>query len=108
MRAELVIIGSVFLQHATQLRFVEHDEVIEAFASKRADEMLDITVLPRRPCRNRVVADPNGANALGVGWAECAVTVTQQVARRFVPRKGVGYLTGEPRGGRIGRHTNRD
>jgi hypothetical protein len=26
MRAELVIIGSVFLQHAMQLRFVEQDE----------------------------------------------------------------------------------
>jgi hypothetical protein len=36
MRPNLVVIGSVTPQNATQLRFVEHDEVIEAFAPNRA------------------------------------------------------------------------
>jgi hypothetical protein len=47
-------------------------------------------------------------NAMGVGWAEGSVTVTKQVTWRFVLRKGVGYLSGELRGGRIGSHTDRD
>jgi hypothetical protein len=30
---DLIVIGGVILQNATQLRFVEHDEVFEAFPS---------------------------------------------------------------------------
>jgi hypothetical protein len=37
MRPDLIVIGSVILQHAAQLRFVEHDQVIESFAPNRAD-----------------------------------------------------------------------
>ena len=47
MRPNLVVIGSVILQNATQMRFVEHDQVIKAFATNRADEALDVAVLPR-------------------------------------------------------------
>ncbi len=42
-----IVIGSVILQNATQLRFAEHDEVVEAFAPNRFDESLDVAVLPR-------------------------------------------------------------
>jgi hypothetical protein len=42
-----------------------------------------------------MIADPHCPNAMGVGWAECSVTVTKQVMRRFVPRKGVSHLAGE-------------
>jgi hypothetical protein len=38
---------SVLPQNATQLRFVEHDQVIEAFAPNRSDEAFDVAVLPR-------------------------------------------------------------
>ncbi len=47
MRPDLVVIGSAILQNATQLRFVEDDQVIEAFAPNRSDEALDVAVLPR-------------------------------------------------------------
>jgi hypothetical protein len=47
MRPDLVVVGSVILQSATQVRFVEHDQVIEAFGPNRADEALDVAVLPR-------------------------------------------------------------
>jgi transposase len=32
MRADLIVIGSVLLEHATQMGFVEHDQVVEGFA----------------------------------------------------------------------------
>jgi hypothetical protein len=48
MRPDPVVIGSVIVQNATQLRFVEHHEVIEAFAPNRADEALDVSVVPWR------------------------------------------------------------
>ena len=47
MRPDLIVIGSVILQNATQVRFVEHHQVVELFAPDRADEALDVAVLPR-------------------------------------------------------------
>jgi hypothetical protein len=44
MRPDLVEVGSVILQNATQLRFVEHHQVVERFALDRADEALDMAV----------------------------------------------------------------
>jgi hypothetical protein len=46
MRPNLVVIASVIPQHAPQLRFVEHDQVIETLAPNRSDELLDVAVLP--------------------------------------------------------------
>ena len=34
MRPDLIVIGSVILQNATQLRFVEHDQVIESIRAE--------------------------------------------------------------------------
>src|SRR5258708_11265110 len=99
MGPDLIVVRSVILQNATQLRSVEHDQMIEAFAPNRADEALDVAVLPRRVRRGGMIADTHRSNAMGIGWTECSVTVSKQVTRRFVPRKDVGYLTGEPRGG---------
>ena len=45
---DLVVIGSVILRNSTQLRFVEHHQVVERFAPDRAYEELDMAVLPRR------------------------------------------------------------
>jgi len=46
MGPDLVVIADVILQNATQLRFVEHHQVVERFAPDRADEALDVAVLP--------------------------------------------------------------
>ena len=42
MRTELIVIGGVILQNVTQLRFVEHDQVIESFATDRSDGPLEV------------------------------------------------------------------
>src|ERR1700681_3703969 len=104
MRADLIVISSVILQHATQLRFVEHDQVIEAFAPNRSDDALDVAVLPWRAWRGRMITDPHRTNAMGIGWAEGTVAVAKQMTRRFIPRKGVSNLSSDPLGGRIVRH----
>ena len=46
MCSDLVVIGSVVLQDTTQLRLVEHDQVIEALAPDRSDEAFDTAILP--------------------------------------------------------------
>ena len=108
MRSDLVVIGSVILQNATQLRFVEHGQVIEAFAPNRSDEALDLAVLPGRARRGRMIADPHCPNAMGVRWAEGPVTVAKQVTWRFVPRKDVSHLPSDPLCSRIGSDADRD
>jgi hypothetical protein len=40
------------------MRLPEYDHVVEAFATNRSDEPLNVTVLPRRAWRRRMVADP--------------------------------------------------
>src|SRR6202043_4292263 len=55
-----------------------------------------------------MVADPHCPNAMGVGWAEGPVTVTNQVMRRFIPGKSVGHLTSDPLGSRIGSDADHD
>jgi hypothetical protein len=108
MSPDLIVIGSVILQNATQLRFVEHDQVIEAFAPNRADEALDVAILAWGARRGRMIADPHCPNAMGVGWTECSVAVTNQVTRRFVPGKRVSHLPSDPLGTWIGSDADRD
>src|ERR1700730_9492145 len=83
MRPDLIVIGSVILQNATQLRFVEHDQVIEAFAPNRADEALDVAVLPGRARRSRMIVNPHRLNAMGVA------------AGAKLTHPGVGYSAAE-------------
>ena len=45
MCSDLVVIGSVVLQDTTQLRLVEHDQVIEARAGS-IHEAFDTAILP--------------------------------------------------------------
>jgi hypothetical protein len=47
IRPDPMVIGSVVLRNATQVRFVEHHQVIEAFGPNRAVEALHVAVLPR-------------------------------------------------------------
>jgi hypothetical protein len=49
MCADLIVIGSVLPQNATQLRFVEHDEVVEAFALPTVDSATSIPSINNSP-----------------------------------------------------------
>ena len=66
------------------------DGVIKAFPSDRADQPLRVSVLPRRPRRNRSVADAHGPDAPDEGSAIRAVAVADQVAwRHFANRHNI-------------------
>ena len=47
VRSRLVVVGEIFAEDPKQVRFVEHDHVIQALAANRADEPLDVRALPR-------------------------------------------------------------
>ena len=53
MRSRFVVILKIGRQHAAQVALTGDDDVIEALAAHRANDALDISVLPRRArCRN--------------------------------------------------------
>ena len=93
-----VVIRSVSLQYIAQVRFAEHDEMVERFATYRSDEPFKVPVLPRRAWRRRAISDPNCTNVAGVRRTECAVAVANQMTRRFVPGKGISHLSRDPFG----------
>ena len=46
MCPRFIIIGGVCAEDAAQMRFTEHDHMVEAFSSDRADKSLNVSVLP--------------------------------------------------------------
>jgi hypothetical protein len=48
MRPAVVVILKVLGQHMAQVTLIEDDDVIETFAADRADDALDIGILPWR------------------------------------------------------------
>ena len=54
----MIVIESVIPQNATQLRFADHDEVVERFAPNRADEPLDVAILQ---CVSAAQQDDHGS-----------------------------------------------
>ena len=57
MDPHLIVIRSVGLQDILQVRFAEHDEMVEAFAAYRPDEALNVPILPRRVWRRKAISD---------------------------------------------------
>ena len=98
----MVVVGSVFLENATQLRFVEHDQLIKAFAPNRADEAFDVSILPGRSRRGWSVPDAHGSETSRYGMAVRGVSVPDEVSGCLIPGEGLGDLAGDPFGGRIG------
>ena len=44
-----VVVGQVVTQQATEMRPVQHHDVVEALAAQGPDETFDIGILPRDP-----------------------------------------------------------
>ena len=70
MRAGGVVVREVTAQQASEVPFVEHDDVIEALPSDRADDAFRVAVLPRRPrrCLHRLYVNPGDGGRLLVRY----------------------------------------
>jgi hypothetical protein len=101
---DLVVVGGVRFQDATQVRLARYHQVVEAFTTNRADEPFDVSVLPRRARRDWVITDAHRTNAPGVRWPERAVAIANEMTRRFAPWKRFRHLTRDPLGRRIAGH----
>src|SRR5262245_18551164 len=85
MPSGAMMILKIARQNAAQVTIVENDNVIQAFTADRADEMLDVGILPRCSRGSVDLCDPHRPNAI----TECRtirfVSVPHQIARCTVP-----------------------
>ena len=96
MRPASVVILKVRRQHTAQVTLIEDDDVIETFTADRADDALDIGVLPRRSrCRDDLL-DRHRLDTIAEGLTIRRIAVSQQKARCGVPGKGLGDLARQP------------
>jgi len=67
--------------------FTEDQHMIQALASKRPDQTLNIWVLPRRSRCDRAVANPHRSDSVRECLPIRSIIVPDQIPRRRVPRK---------------------
>jgi hypothetical protein len=101
VRPRVHVVRDVVRENALEPVDAEYDYVIEALTANRADEALDVGVLPwRSRCRDDL-ANLHRADG-GYDVCECGIAVVQQVTRRVVLGKGVAELLRRPCGRGMG------
>src|SRR6267378_1494988 len=78
MRASLVIVAEVTCQDAAQVSFPENENMIQAFASDRANEPLREGILPRAVRRGEDFTDAHALHALPEHVAVDRVTIAEE------------------------------
>src|SRR5262245_33071905 len=81
--------------------------MVETFPSDRADQPLDVWILPRRSGSSRLVPNAHGTQPLPEDHAIRSVSVPNKIARCTVPGKRLDDLARNPLRGRICRHPER-
>ena len=92
MSASLIIVGHIRPQDSPQVGFPEDDHMVKAFPSDRADESLDISVLPWRPRCRWSIPDAHCSQTPHDCIAVNRILISKHVLRRFIPREGINYL----------------
>src|SRR5262249_46204217 len=75
------IIRGIPTQDPAQVRLPEYDHVVETFPSDRADQPLDVRVLPRRSGSSRLVPNAHATQPLPEDHAIRSVSVPNKIAR---------------------------
>ena len=79
MGPEFVVVDRIRAEHLAQVRFAEHDEVIQSFPANRADQPLDMSILPRGTEGGGTIANAHRAEASAEGEILCGVAIADQV-----------------------------
>src|SRR6476619_4753426 len=92
----VVMIASIRSQDSAQMRLAQDDEMVHTLAPDRADQPFGKAILPRRGWRSRFVPDAHGAQSACDEGAVYPIPIANEVLRGIIPRKCLGYLTGNP------------
>ena len=87
MSSRTQVILEIRTQDAAQRRLVQHDEVVEAFASDRPNQALNVGTLSRRSRRGEHLANPQLLHHGPEGVPINRIAITQEIARRAIPRE---------------------
>jgi hypothetical protein len=69
MSPQLVVVGGIPRQNPAQVRFAQHNHMVDALASDRSDQPFGEAVLPGRARGNGLVADAHRSQSLHDGRA---------------------------------------
>ncbi len=89
------------------MRFAKHDHVVETFAADRADESLNVSILPGRSGCDQMVPNAHCTDTLQEDWTIRGVSIPNKIPRRVVPRERLGDLARDPLRGWVCRHAKR-
>ena len=87
----IVVIG-VTPNDLAQMCFTGDHDTVETFSPDRADQSLDVRVLPWRSRRGRMIAYAHGAEALEEHPTVDGIAIPNEVSRRFRPRQSFRLL----------------
>ena len=57
------MVDGIVCQQVAKVTFPEYNDMVDAFASDRTDQPLNVTVLPRRPRRDRSISNSHGSQS---------------------------------------------
>src|SRR5689334_12912553 len=100
MGPAVVVIGEVIPQEAPEVRLPQDEDVIQTLAADRADQALDVRVLPGRPRRRDDLLNPQALDRLPEAISVNAIPVADQVAGGFAEGESLAQLLGDPGGRR--------
>src|ERR1700733_14103025 len=102
-----IIIGGISAWDRGQVRFAKHDHVVETFAADRADESLNVSILPGRSGCDRMVPNAPCTDPLQEGGTIRGISLPNEISRCVVPREPLGDLARDPLRGWVCRHAKR-
>jgi hypothetical protein len=68
-----------------KMLFAEHENIVKAVPSDRADQPLRTAVLPWRPRRDRSIAYTHRLKAPGEDFPVSTISIANDASRRFPP-----------------------
>jgi len=104
VRSRVQVVIEVRSEDATEMSFVENDDMVEALAADRTDMAFAIGILPGRSWSDEYFLDTHMLDARTKRFAVDSIAITNQVARRFVERERFNNL----RCGPLSRRRSRD
>src|SRR6478672_8153679 len=107
MNARFIIIRGIPTQDPAQVRLPKYDYVVETFPSDRADQSLDVRILPRRSGSSRLVPNAHGTQPLPEDHTIRSVSVPNKIVWSAVRGDRLDVLARNPRRGRTCRRPER-
>src|SRR5947209_14609351 len=92
LRAGGVVVREVPAQQTAEVPFVDHDDVIEAFPTNRADDALGEGILPGRPRRDKDLAYPQAFHPPYEHVPVDGIPIAEQVLGRGLFREAFDQL----------------